>query len=164
MGGINHSKFSLSERKEEIYTIGTDNKSQELLSISATKPSEGEIFQFPTNPSEEELLSSPSSEIVSNQKQDCNNSTSVSSSASSSSAMDSERTLEPIVAKRQPNDPDEEVKLAEMYVRMSIEERAYSILINLGMIEENIDPENPSYDHTNDNDEYCDQTYLSTPK
>jgi hypothetical protein len=78
--------------------------------------------------------------------------------------MDSERTLEPIVAKRQPNDPDEEVKLAEMYVRMSIEERAYSILINLGMIEENIDPENPSYDHTNDNDEYCDQTYLSTPK
>lgn len=152
------------ERKEEIYTIGTDSKSQELLSISATKPSEGEIFQFTTNPSEEELLSSPSSEIVSNQKQDCNNSTSVSSSASSSSAMDSERTLEPIVAKRQPNDPDEEVKLAEMYVRMSIEERAYSILINLGMIEENIDPENPSYDHTNDNDEYCDQTYLSTPK
>ena len=74
----------------------------------------------------------------------------------------SERRLESIVALRQPKSPDEESKLADKYAGMnSIEARAYAVLLDLGMIEEQQDPRDPSYDHSND-DEYCEQSYLSS--
>lgn len=74
-----------------------------------------------------------------------------------SSPTNFERRSDSIVARSQPKSSDEESKLADRYASMSIEERAYAVLVDPGMIKENKDPKDPSYDHTND-DEYCDQT------
>lgn len=71
----------------------------------------------------------------------------------------SERRVETIVALRQPKSSDEENKLAEKYAQMSLEDRAYALLCDLGMIEEHKDPNDPSYDHSKD-DEYCEQRFL----
>jgi len=68
-----------------------------------------------------------------------------------------ERVSDTIVARSQPKSPDEESKLADRYASMSVEERAYAVLFDPGMIKKNKDPKDPSYDHTHD-DEYCDQT------
>mmetsp|Transcript_7336 Transcript_7336/g.16576 ORF Transcript_7336/g.16576 Transcript_7336/m.16576 type:complete len:579 (+) Transcript_7336:135-1871(+) len=72
----------------------------------------------------------------------------------------SERRVETIVALRQPKSCDEESKLAEKYAEMkSLEDRAYALLCDLGMIEAHKNPEDPSYDHSKD-DEYCEQRFL----
>mmetsp|Transcript_28595 Transcript_28595/g.32085 ORF Transcript_28595/g.32085 Transcript_28595/m.32085 type:complete len:503 (+) Transcript_28595:109-1617(+) len=68
-----------------------------------------------------------------------------------------ERVSDTIVARSQPKSPDEESKLADRYASMSVEERAFAVLFDPGMIKKNKDPKDPSYDHTHD-DEYCDQT------
>jgi len=71
----------------------------------------------------------------------------------------SERRVETIVALRQPKSSVEESKLAEKYAQMSLEDRAYALLCDLGMIEEHKDPNDPSYDHSKD-DEYCEQRFF----
>lgn len=64
------------------------------------------------------------------------------------------------MALRQPKSKDEESKLAEKYAKMdSLEDRAYAVLCDLGMIEEHKDPRDPSYDHSKD-DELCEQRFL----
>lgn len=57
-------------------------------------------------------------------------------------------------ARKQPKSPDEERKLSERYAAMSLEERAFAILLDLGMIELSPDPDDPSYDSSQD-DEFC---------
>ena len=72
----------------------------------------------------------------------------------------SERRVQTIVALRQPKTSDEETKLAEKYAQMTnLEDRAYALLVDLGMIDERKDPRDPSYDHSND-DGLCDQRFL----
>lgn len=55
-------------------------------------------------------------------------------------------------AQKQPKAPDEEKELAERYGDMSLEERAFNILLDLGMIESSPDPDDPSYDSSGDDD------------
>mmetsp|Transcript_21439 Transcript_21439/g.30690 ORF Transcript_21439/g.30690 Transcript_21439/m.30690 type:complete len:95 (+) Transcript_21439:1283-1567(+) len=50
---------------------------------------------------------------------------------------------------------DEEA-VASRYAAMNPEQRAYSILLDLGMIEENQDPDDPLYDATFDDEFYID--------
>ena len=77
-----------------------------------------------------------------------------------SSSLISERRIETIVALRQPKSSDDEIKLAAKYAQMeTLEDRAYALLCDLGMIEEHQDPRDPSYDHSKD-DEYCEQRFL----
>jgi hypothetical protein len=57
-------------------------------------------------------------------------------------------------ARKQPKSPEEEAKLAAKYGSLSIEDRAFAILTDLGMVEMNPDPNDPNYDHLQD-DEYC---------
>ena len=64
-------------------------------------------------------------------------------------------------ARRQPKQYDEEASVAEKYAKMSVEERAFSILFDLGMVEANKDPKDPSYDHSND-DDYCEHFDISS--
>ncbi len=45
-------------------------------------------------------------------------------------------------------------KLSAKYASMSPEQRAFSILLDLGIIQEHQDPDNPLYDTTHD-DDYC---------
>jgi hypothetical protein len=79
----------------------------------------------------------------------------------SPSPIISERRVETIVALRQPKSSDEESKLAEKYANMeNLEDRAYALLCDLGMIEEHKDPRDSSYDHSKDDDEYCGQRFL----
>ncbi len=67
----------------------------------------------------------------------------------------SESRLKSIIeARRQPKPLDEETNVAGNYSKLSLEDRAFAILFDLGMIEENKDPQDPSYDHTDD-DEFC---------
>merc|ERR1712127_117653 len=55
-------------------------------------------------------------------------------------------------ARKQPKSPEEEKKLAERYGSMPLEERAFNILLDLGMVELTPDPDDPSYDDTLDID------------
>mmetsp|Transcript_15362 Transcript_15362/g.35610 ORF Transcript_15362/g.35610 Transcript_15362/m.35610 type:complete len:511 (+) Transcript_15362:178-1710(+) len=72
----------------------------------------------------------------------------------------SESRIETIVALRQPKSSDEEIQLAAKYAKMEkLEDRAYLLLRDLGMIDEHQDPQDPSYDHSKD-DEYCEQRFL----
>jgi hypothetical protein len=57
-------------------------------------------------------------------------------------------------ARKQPKSPEEEAKLAAKYGSMSIEDRAFAILTDLGMVEMSPNPDDPNYDHSQD-DEYC---------
>jgi hypothetical protein len=57
-------------------------------------------------------------------------------------------------ARKQPKSPEEEAKLAAKYGSMSIEDRAFAILADLGMVEMSPNPNDPNYDHSQD-DEYC---------
>ncbi len=71
-----------------------------------------------------------------------------------------ERRVETILALRQPKSTDQESRLAEKYSQMeNLEDRAYTLLVDLGMIQEHQDPRDPSYDHSND-DDLCDQRYF----
>jgi hypothetical protein len=74
----------------------------------------------------------------------------------------SESRLKSIIeARRQPKAFDEESKVAEKYAKMSVEDRAFAILYDLGMVDENKDPRDPSYDHSVD-DDICEHSYLSS--
>lgn len=54
--------------------------------------------------------------------------------------------------RQQPTDPKEKEALSQRYAEMNSEERAYNILLDLGLIELHPDPESDSYDSSNDND------------
>jgi hypothetical protein len=72
----------------------------------------------------------------------------------------SESRLKSIIeARRQPKSIDEEANIAENYAKMSIEDRAFAILFDLGMIDVNLDPRDPSYDHADD-EEICEQLHF----
>ncbi|KAL3904931.1 MAG: hypothetical protein SGILL_009882 [Bacillariaceae sp.] len=74
----------------------------------------------------------------------------------------SESRLKSIIeARRQPKACDEEASVAQRYSRMSMGDRAFAILFDLGMVEQNKDPKDPSYDHSDD-DSYCEHLDLST--
>jgi TFIIF-interacting CTD phosphatase-like protein len=56
------------------------------------------------------------------------------------------------LARQQPKSPEEEKMLQERYGGMSMEQRAFAILCDLGMIEKNLNPDDPDYDHSNDDE------------
>jgi hypothetical protein len=58
------------------------------------------------------------------------------------------------LAREQPKSPEEEKKLQERYGSMPLQERAFTILYDLGMIETNLNPDDPDYDHFNDDEMY----------
>lgn len=62
-------------------------------------------------------------------------------------------------ARRQPKSEEEEKALAERYGVMGDEERAFNILVDLGMIELTPDPESPDYDHSTD-DELAPENFM----
>ena len=55
-------------------------------------------------------------------------------------------------ARKQPKSEEEEAMLQAKYSSMEPGERAFAILLDLGMIEEHLDPDSPSYDSAFDND------------
>jgi hypothetical protein len=74
----------------------------------------------------------------------------------------SESRLKSIIeARRQPKAYDEEAHVAERYAKMAVQDRAFAILFDLGMVEENKDPKDPSYDHSDD-DDYCEHSNPSS--
>ncbi len=56
-------------------------------------------------------------------------------------------------ARQQPKSAEEEAALASKYGAMDLEERAFSILADLGMIELNPDPDDPNRDTSKDDDD-----------
>ena len=56
-------------------------------------------------------------------------------------------------ARQQPKSAEEEAALASKYGAMDLEERTFSILVDLGMIELNPDPEDPNRDSSKDDDD-----------
>jgi len=56
-------------------------------------------------------------------------------------------------ARQQPKSAEEEAALASKYGAMDLEERAFSILTDLGMIDLNPDPEDPNRDRSKDDDD-----------
>ena len=62
-------------------------------------------------------------------------------------------------ALKQPKSADEEKKLQEKYALMDSGDRAFAILMDLGMIDASPDPKDPNYDSSRD-DEDCDQFWL----
>lgn len=56
-------------------------------------------------------------------------------------------------ARSQPKSPEDEAALAARYGAMDLEERAFSILADLGMIELHLDPDDPSRDTSHDDDD-----------
>ena len=56
-------------------------------------------------------------------------------------------------ARQQPKSAEEEAALASKYGAMDLEERAFSILADLGMIDLNPDPEDPNRDTSKDDDD-----------
>jgi len=55
-------------------------------------------------------------------------------------------------ARKQPKNKDEEKTLADYYGAMDLEERAFTILYDLGMIEMSPDPDSPDYNHDLDDE------------
>lgn len=55
-------------------------------------------------------------------------------------------------ARMQPKLPEEEKALASRYGSMDAQERAYNILLDLGLIQLHVDPESDAYDHSNDDE------------
>lgn len=51
-----------------------------------------------------------------------------------------------------PESPPDEATLAEKYASMSEEERAFAILLDLGMIKSSPDPDDPNYDSSSDDE------------
>jgi hypothetical protein len=74
--------------------------------------------------------------------------------------LSSQRNRDPIadrqsavtLARKQPKSPEEEKKLEERYGGMLLQVRAYAILYDLGMIEKNLNPDDPDYDHSTDDE------------
>ena len=56
------------------------------------------------------------------------------------------------VARMQPKSPEEETVIAEKYGKMDLEERAFTILVDLGMIVPSQDPDSMDYDKSIDSD------------
>jgi cold shock CspA family protein len=56
-------------------------------------------------------------------------------------------------ARSQPKSPEDEAALAARYGAMDLEERAFSILADLGMIELHLDPDDPDRDTSHDDDD-----------
>jgi hypothetical protein len=56
------------------------------------------------------------------------------------------------LARKQPKSPEEEKKLEERYGSMPLQERAFAVLYDLGMIEKNLKSDDPEYDHSNDDE------------
>uniref|UniRef100_A0A7S4IM74 Uncharacterized protein n=1 Tax=Odontella aurita TaxID=265563 RepID=A0A7S4IM74_9STRA len=54
------------------------------------------------------------------------------------------------LAKQQPKSIEEEQELAEKYGPMDLEDRALSILLDLGMVKKTLDPTDPRYDSSVD--------------
>lgn len=65
-------------------------------------------------------------------------------------------TEEKVKIRKQVIDLKDEEVIASRYAAMNPEQRAYSILLDLGMIEENQDPDDPLYDATFDDEFYID--------
>jgi len=57
-------------------------------------------------------------------------------------------------AKRQPKSAEEDAALAEKYGGMPAEERAFNILVDLGLADLSPDPDDPNY-YTGMDDEEC---------
>ena len=57
-----------------------------------------------------------------------------------------------IGALRQPKSPEVEAELAARYGAMDLEERAFNILLDLGMIDDSPDPASPDYDDSRDDE------------
>ena len=57
-----------------------------------------------------------------------------------------------IEALQQPKSPEIEAELAARYGAMDLEDRAFNILLDLGMIEESPDPSSPEYDDSRDDE------------
>ena len=97
------------------------------------------------------------SNIVSNRCEDDPGSSNLTSERSPQ--IISERRVETIVALRQPKSAEEECKLAKKYAEIAnLEDRAYALLLDLGMVDVNKNPKDSSYDHSKD-DEYCEQRF-----
>lgn len=61
-------------------------------------------------------------------------------------------------AREQPKSPREAAALKKRYDAIeSLGERCFAILLDLGLVEQSLNPEDPSYDHSK-NDEFCEQT------
>lgn len=77
-------------------------------------------------------------------------------SHSTSDFVEEVLTKEEIIAKalKQPKAPDEEKSLSEKYAALPPGERAFTILLDLGMIELTPDPDDPFYDSSGDDDSY----------
>ncbi|KAL7438914.1 hypothetical protein ACHAXH_006748 [Discostella pseudostelligera] len=56
-------------------------------------------------------------------------------------------------ALQQPKAPEVEAALAEKYAAMNLEERAFNILSDLGMIDLNPDPDDPNRDSSSDDED-----------
>ena len=56
------------------------------------------------------------------------------------------------LARKQPKSSKEMKKLDERYSSMPLQERAFAVLYDLGMIEKNLKPDDPDYDHSNDDE------------
>jgi hypothetical protein len=54
------------------------------------------------------------------------------------------------MARKQPKSPEEESLLAERYASMDMKDRAFNILLDLGMITPSNDPDDPDYDKSAD--------------
>lgn len=62
------------------------------------------------------------------------------------------KTAAIMLARQQPKSKREEKALQKKYGRLEPNERAFQILLNLGMIIEHPDPDLPNYDHTFDDE------------
>ncbi len=64
-----------------------------------------------------------------------------------------EAKREALAMKRmQPKLPEEEAALASRYGAMDAQERAYNILLDLGLIQLHEDPDSDTYDHSKDDE------------
>ena len=61
-----------------------------------------------------------------------------------------QETVEPVVQEETAPDVNDD----ERYASLPLEERAFQILKDLDMVQENLDPDNPNYDSSKDN-EFC---------
>lgn len=53
---------------------------------------------------------------------------------------------------QKPRNQKEEQRLSDKYASMDLEERAFNILLDLGMISQSPDPTDPDYDRSSDDD------------
>ena len=67
-------------------------------------------------------------------------------------SMEERPAVATFLAGPQPKAPQQEKELTEFYASMSLADRAFSILKDLGMIQETPNPSDPDYDHSKDNE------------